>query len=346
MKKIFLLLTVSTLIVFATVSADAFSLPWNIRKDMNILFVLKYSDKINFFAVRYSPSANSIKICFVDENIFVQSASKKKKMKPLKETFFETEENKQISVAKTEIERIFNGKMKFDSYVLFDDMFLKTLINIFSSQKDLHKNKNMLNILYSDEDRYNANVALIKIFESIYTNIDRWKIISLLKSFYKKDFVLETNFTLKDVLISYSSILEENKVLKYADIPVINKRNVLRADSLGVEKINNFLSDNNKYNDEKLRIEVLNTTGKSRLAIKAANKLRQNNFDVFDWGANSKKYLFSIIFDFVDNYNNCAKIKEILNCGEIIFRPEERDYTDISVQLGDDCIIYDKLDRQ
>ena len=112
------------------------------------------------------------------------------------------------------------------------------------------------------------------------------------------------------------------------------------------EKINNFLSDNNKYNDEKLRIEVLNTTGKSRLAIKAANKLRQNNFDVFDWGANSKKYLFSIIFDFVDNYNNCAKIKEILNCGEIIFRPEERDYTDISVQLGDDCIIYDKLDRQ
>ena len=319
---------------------------WNKQKEMNILYILKTPDRVNFFVVRYDSFDKFIKVCFVDENISVLSSSKNKKLKSLKDIFAETEEAKRISVVKNEIEKIFNNKIKFDYYILFDDKFLNKIVTIFSKDKNLHENTEMLKVIYSDMNRYNADLASIKIFNGIYDNINRWNIISLLKSFYKKDFVLKTNFALKDLLLSYSSILNENKTIKYADVPVITKRKTLRADVSGVEKIIDFLLyDNGKYDNENLRIEILNTTGKQRLAVKAVNKLREHGFDVFDWGSASGKYNFTIIFDFAGNYGKAAEIKEILNCGEVVFRPEERNYTDISVQLGDDCIIYDKLDR-
>lgn len=331
----------------SSVCIEAVSLPhWNKYKEMNILYILETSERVNFFAVRYNSFDKFIKVCLIDENISVVSSSKNKKLKPLKDIFFETEYDKRIPVAKTEIEKIFNNKIKFDRYILFDDKFLNKLVTIFSDKKNLRENTEMLSIIYSDNDRYNADIASIKILNGIYGNINRWNIISLLKSFYNKDFVLRTNFGLKDLLLSYASILNENKTFKYADVPVINKRNTLRVDTVGVEKIINFLLyDKYNYDNEKLRIEILNTTGKSRLAIKAADKLRENGFDVFDWGSGTRKYNFTVIFDFADNYGNAAEIKKILNCGEVIFKPEEREYTDISVQLGNDCVIYDKLDR-
>lgn len=345
MIKKFLVLFV---FIFLSVPVMAGMLPsFNTQKEMNILYILKTPDRVNFFAVRYDSFDKFIKVCFIDENISVPfSSSKNKKLKSLKDIFFEIEDAKRISIAKTEIEKIFNNNIKFDYYIFFDDKFLNKVVTIFSKEKNLQKNTEMLSVIYSGSDRYNADLAAIKILNGIYGNINRWNIISLLKSFYKKDFVLRTNFRLKDLLLSYASILDENKTFKYADVPVITKRDVLRVDSVGVAKIIDFfLNDKYKYDNENLRIEILNTTNKSRLAIKAVNKLRENGFDVFDWGAGSKKYNFTIIFDFADNYGKAAEIKKILNCGEIVFKPEERDYTDISVQLGEDCNIYDKLDR-
>ncbi len=93
-------------------------------------------------------------------------------------------------------------------------------------------------------------------------------------------------------------------------------------------------------------MEVLNTTNKSRLAIKAVDKIRENDFDVIDWGASSKKYEFTTIYDLANNYEKIKQIKDILSCGEIIFKPKERSLVDVSVLLGKDCTIYDKLDRE
>ena len=90
----------------------------------------------------------------------------------------------------------------------------------------------------------------------------------------------------------------------------------------------------------------MNTTKKSRLAIKAVDKIRDNDFDVMDWGSSSKQYEFTTIFDFVNNYEKIKEIKEVLDCGEIIFRPKESSLMDVSVLLGQDCTIYDKLDRE
>lgn len=347
MNRIFLLLSIISILVLSSLSAEAISLPsWNSETKMNILYILKDSSKVNFFAVKYDSTDKFIRVCFIDENISVVSSSKNKKFKTLKEIFLETEDAKQISTAKSEIEKIFNNKIKFDRYILFDEKFLNKVVNIFSKEKDLQDNINLLKISYSSDDRYTADIASVKILDNLYNNINRWNMIDLLKSFYKKDFTLKTNFNLKEILFAYPKILNENKIFKYADVPVITKKNSLRIDSTGVEKIVSFFSDNGcKYDNSALRIEILNTTTKSRMAIKAANKLRENEFDVFDWGSNSNRYAFTIIFDFVDNYEKAVEIKKILNCGEIIFKPEERDFTDISVQLGEDCFIYDKLDR-
>ena len=151
---------------------------------------------------------------------------------------------------------------------------------------------------------------------------------------------------MKDLFILYSYFLNEDKIIKFADIPTLNKRKRLEIDEDNMPKIIDFF-ENNEYNGkEELRAEVLNATNKSRLAIKAVDKIRENDFDVVDWGSSSKKYEFTTIIDLVNNYKKIKEIKEILNCGEIIFRPQERPLTDVSVFLGQDCSIYDKLDRE
>ena len=111
-------------------------------------------------------------------------------------------------------------------------------------------------------------------------------------------------------------------------------------------KIIDFFDNDYSSSGNYLKVEVLNTTNKSRLAIKAVDKIRENDFDVMDWGSSSKKYEFTTIFDFVNDYEKIKEIKDVLGCGEIIFRPKENSLMNVSVLLGQDCTIYDKLDRE
>ena len=320
------------------------------QKDMKVLICLtdssNASDKhVNFFAVKHSSSEKFMKICFIDENISVYQNQKQNKT--LKNVFFETKSAERPAVIKNKIENIFNNGITFDYYVFFDNKFLQKVISIFSKVEDLENNKEILKIAGSyDAERYTRNMALLKLLKYIYSNITRTNIINMLKSFYNRDFYFTTDFRLRDFLLSYSKILHENKNFKFADVPVINKQNILKPDYDGITKILNFFSQKLYEKDkENLKIEVLNASEKNRLAIKAANKLRENGFDVFEWGTSAKKYDFTIILDYIGTYENSEKIKNILNCGEIIFKPEDREYTEISVFLGKDCNIYDKLDR-
>ena len=205
----------------------------------------------------------------------------------------------------------------------------------------------LLDVSLNNETDRNTNiVAKIKVLNYLYNNFNRFTFIKLIKELYNKNIDIKTNFDLKDLFILYSYFLNEDKIIKFADIPTLNKRKRLEIDEDNMPKIIDFF-ENNEYNGkEELRAEVLNATNKSRLAIKAVDKIRENDFDVVDWGSSSKKYEFTTIIDLVNNYKKIKEIKEILNCGEIIFRPQERPLTDVSVFLGQDCSIYDKLDRE
>lgn len=323
----------------------------NSGKDIDVLFIYEdFSDETNvetkFFAAKYNSYDKYIKTVFVDENITV--FQKTKKSKTLKEMFVEVEKDKRIVFIKNETEKLFDGKLNFDFYILLDKKSLETVVEIFSKSKDLKNNTALLNkSLNRDVDVYDGMVCRIKLLNYVYYNSQRIVLINLLKCLYDKKLVVQTNFKTKEFLLLYSKIFNGEKIIRFADVPTVYKRNRIELDSDGMQKIIKFFEET-EHKDEKkdLKIEVLNSTKKSRLAIKAANKLRENSFDVVDWGSSSKKYEFTMIFDLVNNYEKIKNIKNILNCGEIIFRPQERPLTDVSVMLGQDCNIYDKLDRE
>ena len=325
----------------------------NSGKDINVLIIFKDVSnvdkkdiKIKILVAKYNFFDKYIKIAFIDENITI--IQKTKKSKTLKEMITEIEDNKQVDFIKKEIENIFEDKFKFDFYILFDDKSSEKLIEIVSKKKDIEENMVLLSkCLNSDIDRDNRIIALIKLLNYIYSNSGRIVLINLLKCLYNKNFSVETNFKTKDLFLLYSKIFNGDKIIKYADIPTIYRRNRIEIDINGMQKIIDFF-DKEEYEKEKndLKIEILNSTNKPRLAIKAANKLRENNFDVVDWGSSLKKYEFTMIFDLVNSFEKIKEIKRILNCGEIVLRPNDRPLTDVSVLLGQDCSIYDKLDRQ
>ncbi|MBR3627572.1 MAG: LytR C-terminal domain-containing protein, partial [Elusimicrobia bacterium] len=214
-------------------------------------------------------------------------------------------------------------------------------------QKDLENNLKLFDIILQNDDyRDTIIVATIKLLNYIYSNFNRVSFIKFIKELYNKNIVLKTNFELKDLFLLYAYILNEDKIIKYADIPVINRRKRIEIDEKNLYKIIDFLNNDTVKHENYLRAEVLNTTDKARLAIKAVDKIRENNFDVVDWGSSLKKYMFTTIYDLVDNYEKIKQIKNIIGCGEVIFRPHEKPLADVSVLLGQDCNIYDKLDRE
>ena len=349
LKKILLLLIVALLGVLIYFSATSKIVKdFKEGKNINVLFILddvEDNENVKFFVMKYNSLNEYIKAVFIDENITILYKTKKARI--LKEMILEVKPENQIEFIKSETEKLFDEKLNIDYYVCLNKETLNNLIEVFSKQEQLDNNLKLVNMgLQSEIDRDTKIVAWIKVFNSMYSNFNRWSFIKLIKNLYNKNITIKTNFEFKDLFLLYSYFLNEDKVIQYADIPTVNRRKRIEIDEINKIKVIEFFNNNDFKDENYLKIEVLNATSKSRLAIKAVDKLRQNDFDVIDWGASSKKYEFTTIVDLINNYEKIKEIKNILNCGEIIFRPKDRPLTDVSVLLGQDCNIYDKLDRE
>ena len=306
---------------------------------------IENGDDIKFFVAKYNSLKEYIKVSFIDENITI--LYKNKKARILKEMILEVRPENRIEFIKAEAEKLFDGKLSLDYYIRLKEKDFKNIIKVFSEHENLKSNLDLFDKSISFEtDRNTSLVATIKLFNYVYNNFNRIVFIKLVKELYNKNIFIETNFETKDLFLLYSYFLNENKTIIYADIPTLSRRKRIEIDENNrPEVIEFFEKDDVNYTDN-LRVEVLNTTNKSRLAIKAVDKIRERDFDVVDWGSSSKKYEFTTIFDLVNSYEKVKQLKDVLNCGEIIFRPQDRPLTDVSVLLGQDCNIYDKLDRE
>lgn len=347
LKKILLFLILILLCILIYFSATS-KIVRDIKdgKDFNILFVINDSlnhENIKLAVAKYNSLDEYIKVLFIDENITI--LHKTKKSRTLKEKIVDVKFENRVKFIRAELENIFDNKFELNYYIDINEKDFKNIIKIFSKQKDLEQNLKLFDTSLQPEIDRNTHIAVsIKIFNYIYNNFNRLVFINLIKSLYNKDIILKTNFQLKDLFLLYSNLLNENKNIKYADIPTLYRRNRIELDINNKQKIIDFF-EKDEFKTQNLKVEVLNTTNKNRLAIKAVDKLRENNFDVIDWGASSKKYEYTIMVDLVNNYEQTKEIKKILNCGEIVFRPADKTLTDVSVLLGQDCSIYDKLDR-
>ncbi|MBR3655152.1 MAG: LytR C-terminal domain-containing protein [Elusimicrobia bacterium] len=348
-KKFLLLLIVAllgTLIYFSATSKMVKD--FKEGKNINILFILddvENNGNIKFFIAKYNSLNEYIRLSFIDENVTI--VYKTKKARILKDMILETKPENRKEFIKSEVEKLFDNKISFDYYVNITEKDFKNVIEVFSKQENLENNLNLFDtFLRSETDRDTCLVAAIKDLNYIYDNFNRMVFIKVIKELYNKNIVIDTNFEFKDLFLLYSYFLNEDKTIKYADYPTVYKRKRIEVDENNKEKIIDFFENDTVEYKDNVRVEVLNTTNKSRLAIKAVDKLREDLFDVVDWGSSSKKYEFTTIIDFVNNYEKIKEIKDVLNCGEIIFRPQDRPLTDVSVLLGQDCTIYDKLDRE
>lgn len=349
LKKICLLLIVAFLgfLIYSSANSKIVK-DFKDGKNINILFVLddvEQNETIKFFVAKYNSLNEYIKVLFIDENITILFKTKKARI--LKDMILEEKSGKQIDFIKSETEKLINNELSIDYYVCLNNETFKNIVEIFSKKEDLNNNLNLLDIILQKDDNRDTNiVATIKLLNHIYNNFNRFSFIKFIKELYNKNIVIKTNFELKDLFLLYTYFLNEDKTIKYADIPTIKRKKRIEIDEKNIEKIIDFLNNNNIKYENYLKVEVLNTTDRSRLAIKAVDKIRENYFDVVDWGSSSKKYKFTTIYDLVDDYENIKQIKDIINCGEVIFKPQERPLVDVSVLLGQDCNIYDKLDRK
>lgn len=317
-------------------------------KNINILFVLddvENNGNIKFLVAKYNSLNEYIKVVFIDENVTILYKTKKARI--LKDMILEVEPEKRTEFIESETKKLFDDKLNIDYSVTLNKESFKNIIKVFSKKEDLNDNLKLFDIcLQADNERDTNMVAFIKIANYIYNNFNRFSFIKLVKNFHSGNISVKSNFEFKDLFLLYSYFLNEDKTIKYADIPTLSRRKRIEIDENNRTKVIDFYDNDKFVNDNYLRVEVLNATNKTRLAIKAVDKIRENDFDVVDWGSSSKKHEFTTIFDLVNNYEKIKEIKDVLNCGEIIFRPKERPLTDVSVFLGQDCNIYDKLDRE
>ncbi|MCL2388935.1 MAG: LytR C-terminal domain-containing protein [Elusimicrobia bacterium] len=92
-------------------------------------------------------------------------------------------------------------------------------------------------------------------------------------------------------------------------------------------------------------INVINASGIRRLAEMTSWRLRQNNFDIFEWSSTRSRYDTTIIKNYRANFACALEIKNILGAGVIINFPNTATRRDIEIFMGKDSKIYDELDR-
>ena len=93
-------------------------------------------------------------------------------------------------------------------------------------------------------------------------------------------------------------------------------------------------------------IDVRNASGKSRMAEKAAWKLRESKFDVLEWSNYKTRYEKTLIKDYKGKYAASKETANALGCGKVIISYDNKNPLSARVFIGTDCEIYDKLDKK
>ena len=91
--------------------------------------------------------------------------------------------------------------------------------------------------------------------------------------------------------------------------------------------------------NSRIRVEVWNAAGVSKLAERVVWILRKNGYDVIDWGNFAVRQKKTIIKDLTGDLESSHRISDIIGCGEVITRYDKKRLIDISVILGEDCRI-------
>lgn len=309
-------------------------------QDLNILFVIE--DNINqennkpiFLLAQYFPEKYKLQIIFINEEISI--LRRKAKTKTISQIYSEYEHNKRITSISKEFENLFDNSIKIDYFINIDKNTFKNFFKLF----DKNINQNLLDNITDKTNYYNYICSNMHLIKTVINNFDRTKIFDI--SMFIKHNVINTNIQSKYLL--YLLNIKKPKIV-FADIPTIKNKGRIEIDNKNKDKILLLLTDsykNKSFLNDKIIVEVLNASNKKRLASKAANKLIENGFDVFNWTNSSSKINNTLIIDLINN-EDVLKICKLLDCENVLILPAPKNFADVTLLLGDDCNLSDKFD--
>lgn len=320
-------------------------------KTINTLIVIEgnketYPGILKFFLCQYNPETKRIRILFINENISI--LQRKSKTRTLKELFYAEKENNRIDFIQKEICKLLNNTIDMDYYIYSNTNSLNSFLKLFNDT-DINKlcGKDFFEDISNNTNYLNNIVINMKIIKYMIVNFNRSMLVDVIKLLKNKNIEIVSNLKLIDC-VQIGRILRgiNIKDVVFIDIPVVSRRNRIEIDSVSFDKVIEILNGNFIFeNTGKVNLKVLNASNKSRLADKAVNMLRQNSFDVFYWGNESQKNNFTIVIDMINNHEKSSQIVDVLGCGEVLVVPSPKPFADMTVLLGNDCNLYDKLDK-
>lgn len=191
------------------------------------------------------------------------------------------------------------------------------------------------------ERQYEFLLNLIKkavIQKDILTNL------KLLKILYR---FIDTNLNFNDIinLIKFTSHADYNN-LEMTKIPgkfinLYGTRYIEPNNNKTIKTISHFLKKLSYTTTDiipsKIKVQVLNGSGKGGVAKRIRDKLVRNGYNVIEFGnANSQDYLKTLILDRAGNMNKALKVAGLLKCNNIFPKINKFILIDVTIIVGKD----------
>ncbi|MFC1501183.1 LCP family protein [Elusimicrobiota bacterium] len=155
-----------------------------------------------------------------------------------------------------------------------------------------------------------------------------------------------TNLSLWDFFVLSAELKDlDFKNIRLTQIPGYDKgRNINIDIKSTIELLDKIFLYNKSasFQGPKVRVEVWNASGEDGLAQKVTWMLRENGYDVVEWGNFSVIQNKTLVKDLSGDLRTAQELADFLNCGEIITRFDSNRFADVSIILGKDCDINTK----
>ncbi|MCL2145172.1 MAG: LytR C-terminal domain-containing protein [Endomicrobia bacterium] len=298
-------------------------------------------DTLEAYYVYYERKSNLLKILSVNTDIVV--IRKKERARSFKYTFFKDAE-KDLNAALTnfyqDVFEMTNNSFVPDYYVTAS---FESLLQTAGTNKDLHKFISEKSFTERDLQCLNQlefAQAIMKTFKT--------RMLSNIKNIRKNYDLLDTNISKLAFINMIMYFKMYDAEIMFFDLPAKYTKTRVEPDKDNIVDLLYTIyypltdTDNTKYDGI---IEIKNASGKPRMAEKAAWKLRENKFDVLEWSNHKTPYGTTLIKDYKGGYAASKEMSNILGCGKIIVSYDAKKSFSASVFIGEDCEIYDKLDK-
>jgi hypothetical protein len=315
-----------------------------IKNENKVSFIVLLYDMENLFPERltahivlYEKKANILKILSINTDVIVKNRRGNKSLKTL---FYENSKkdlNYAIERFYLDLYEIVGDTAKVDFYLNINFKKLRPIIVNDKKLRDFiskgsFKNRDLRSLMHLEIIEYFLNLTLYKTL-----------------NIYKQCGLLDTNISEKSLFSLFLRFKFLKPVIMFCELPVKYTNLAVELDKQNTEEFLNkvynvSMNSNESTND--IIIDIKNASKKPRMAEKVGWVLRENKFDVLDWTNFNVSYYKTLIKDNKGNFYQSLRIASILKTGKIIVSYNSKIYSDITIFVGKDCVIYDDLDKR